>query len=210
MAASQGMYLAYLFQALIAANGVYAFYTGQFGEMFTAFFMFGLTVVPYWAAERLDIRFPWFVFFLISLALWIHTAGYIQGWYVTLYPFYDKLAHLISGISVALIGFLGVIFLERYWRMSLTPLFVAGFTVIFGLALGALWEIYEFLVDNVFGGSLVGPMQNDLGDTMLDMIFVLIGSAAVALVGIAYFQRHGKSELADAMTGEARDPDSML
>lgn len=210
MAASQGMYLAYLFQALIAANGVYAFYTGQFGEMFTAFFMFGLTVVPYWAAERLDIRFPWFVFFLISLALWIHTAGYIQGWYVTLYPFYDKLAHLISGISVALIGFLGVIFLERYWRMSLTPLFVAGFTVIFGLALGALWEIYEFLVDNVFGGSLVGPMQNDLGDTMLDMIFVLIGSAAVALVGIAYFRRHGKSELADAITGQESDPDSLL
>lgn len=210
MAASQGMYLAYFFQALIAANGIYAFFTGQYGEMFTAFFMFGLTVVPYWAAERLDIRFPWFVFFLISLALWIHTAGYIQGWYVTLYPYYDKLAHLISGVSVALIGFLGVIFLERYWGMRLTPLFVAGFTVIFGLALGALWEIYEFLVDMVFGGSLGGPMQNDLGDTMLDMIFVLVGSAAVAVVGIAYFHNHHKSELADAITGQESDPDSVL
>lgn len=59
-----------------------------------------------------------------------------------------------------------------------------------------------------FGGSLNGPMQNDLGDTMLDMIFVLIGSAGVALVGIAYFRRHQKSELADAIVGEAPDPDS--
>lgn len=210
MAASQGMYLAYFFQALIAANGVFALITGRYAEMFTAFFMFGLTIVPYVAAERLGIRFPWFVFFLIALSLWLHIAGYVQGWYVTLYPFYDKLAHLVSGISVALIGFLGVIFLERYWRMSLTPLFVAGFTVIFGLALGAAWEIYEFLVDQIFGGSLNGPMQNDLGDTMLDMIFVLIGSAAVALVGIAYFRRHRKSELADAMTGEVPDPDSSL
>lgn len=206
----KGMYLAYLFQALIAANGVYAFLAGQYGEMFTAFFMFGLTIVPYVAADRLDIRFPWFVYFLISLALWIHIAGYVQGWYVTLYPYYDKVAHLVSGVSVALIGFLGVVFLERYWRMRLTPLFVAGFTVIFGLALGALWEIYEFFVDIVFGGSLNGPMQNSLADTMLDMIFVLIGSVGVALVGIAYFHNHRKSELADAMTDRQPDADSVL
>jgi uncharacterized membrane protein YjdF len=204
------MYLAYLFQALIAVNGVYAFLAGQYGEMFTALFMFGLTIVPYVAADRLDIRFPWFVYFLISLALWIHIAGYVQGWYVTLYPYYDKVAHLVSGISVALIGFLGVVFLERYWRMRLTPLFVAGFTVIFGLALGALWEIYEFFVDIVFGGSLNGPMQNSLTDTMLDMIFVLIGSVGVALVGIAYFHNHSKSELADAMTDRQPDADSVL
>ncbi len=210
MSVPKGIYLAYFFQALIAVNGVYALATGRYGEMFTAFFMFGLTFVPYVAADRLDIRFPWFVYFLISLALWIHIAGYVQGWYVTLYPYYDKIAHLVSGISVALIGFLGVIFLERYWRMCLTPLFVAGFTVIFGLALGAIWEIYEFLVDQIFGGSLAGPMQNDLGDTMLDMIFVLIGSVGVALVGIAYFHSHRKSELADAMTGEDSDADSFL
>jgi uncharacterized membrane protein YjdF len=210
MTASKGMYLAYLFQALIAANGIYALLTGRYGEMFTAFFMLGLTVVPYVAADRLGIRFPWFVFFLIALSLWLHIAGYVQGWYVTLYPYYDKIAHLVSGVSVALIGFLGVIFLERYWHMRLTPLFVAGFTVIFGLALGAVWEIYEFMVDQVFGGSLNGPMQNDLGDTMLDLIFVLVGSAAVALVGIAYFHRHRKSELADALIVDEADADSVL
>jgi hypothetical protein len=53
-------------------------------------------------------------------------------------------------------------------------------------------------------------MQNDLGDTMLDMIFVLIGSVGVALIGIAYFHTHRKSELADAMTGEDPDADSFL
>lgn len=204
------MYLAYFFQALIAVNGVYAFLTGQYSEMFTAFLVFGLTFVPYWAAHRLDIRFPWFVYFLISLALWIHIAGYVQGWYFTLYPYYDKIAHLISGISIALIGFLGVIFLDRYWRMNLTPLFVAGFTVIFGLALGAVWEMYEFLVDQFFGGTFGPPMQNDLGDTMLDMIFVLIGSVAVAMVAIAYFHGHRKSELEDGLIGDEPDVDSTL
>jgi hypothetical protein len=210
MAASKGMYLAYLFQALIAVNGVYAFFTGNYAEMFTAFFVFGLTFVPYVAADRLDIRFPWVVYFLIALSLWLHIAGYVQGWYFTLYPYYDKVAHLVSGISIALIGFLGVIFLDRYWRMGLTPLFIVGFTVIFGLALGAVWEIYEFSVDMVFGSPLAVPMQNSLEDTMLDMIFVLIGSLIVAAVAIAYFHNHRKSDLEDAITGHDHETDSSL
>jgi hypothetical protein len=94
--------------------------------------------------------------------------------------------------------------------MGLTPLFIVGFTVIFGLALGAAWEIYEFLVDLVFGGPLAVPMQNSLEDTMLDMIFVLIGSLIVAGVAIAYFHNHRKCELEDAITGEDPDADSSL
>lgn len=201
MAVSKGMYLAYLFQALIAVYGIYALVTGRYEEMFTAFFMFGLTFIPYVAANRLDIRFPWFVYFLIALSLWLHIAGYVQGWYVSLYPYYDKVAHLVSGISVALIGFLGVIFLDRYWRMNLTPLFIVGFTLIFGLALGAAWEIYEFFVDLVFGGPLAMPMQNSLQDTMLDMIFVLVGSVVVAVGGIAYLHGHRVEEIEDSMDG---------
>ncbi|HIH04058.1 MAG TPA: DUF2238 domain-containing protein [Methanoregulaceae archaeon] len=201
MAASKGMFLAYLFQALIAANGVYALVTGQYQAMFTAFLMFGLTFVPYVAADRLDIRFPWFVYFLIALSLTIHISGYVQGWYVTMYPYYDKVAHLVSASSIALIGFLGVIFLDRYWRMNLTPLFIVFFTLTFGMALGGIWEIYEFAVDQIFGGSLAGPMQMGLADTMWDMIADLLGSAGVSLVGIVYFRSHHVEEIEDSMDG---------
>jgi hypothetical protein len=169
--------------------------------MFTAFLLFGLTFVPYVAADRLDIRFPWFVYFLIALSLSIHISGYVQGWYVTYYPYYDKIAHLVSAISIALIGFLGVIFLDRYWRMNLTPLFIVLFTLTFGLALGGLWEIYEFTVDQLFGGFLNGPMQNGLADTMWDMIADLLGSAAVALIGVLYFRHHRLAEIEDSMDG---------
>jgi uncharacterized membrane protein YjdF len=203
------MYLAYITQALVGFNVLLALIFKP-SDFPISLILFLMGMVIYVVAWKTKINFPWFVYFLISLALWIHIAGYVQGWYVTLYPYYDKVAHLVSSFTVALIGFLGVVFLERYWRMRLTPLFVAGFTVIFGLALGALWEIYEFTVDIVFGGSLNGPMQNGLTDTMLDMIFVLLGSVGVALVGIAYFHNHQKSELADAMTDHQPDPDSDL
>lgn len=193
------MYLAFFFQALIALNAVYAFLLGEFQAMFTAVLMFVLTLVPYVISERMNIKLPWFVFLLIALALWIHTAGYIQGYYVIFYPYYDKVAHLVSGTTVALLGFLGVIFLDKYWKMTLTTPFIIGFTIIFSVALGAFWEMYEFFIDTVFGGSLAGPMQNSLNDTMLDMIFVLGGSIIVAILGNFYFKSHRKEEI----TGES-------
>ncbi|HDR73689.1 MAG TPA: hypothetical protein ENN85_07235 [Methanoculleus sp.] len=190
-----GMYLAYVFQALIALNAVHAFLIGEYAAMFTAILMFVMTVVPYVVARRMHIRLPWSVFFLIALALWFHTAGFIQGYYVTYYPYYDKIAHLVSGTAVALIGFLGVIFLDKYLKMTLQPEFIIFFTIIFGVALGAFWEMYEFLVDLFFGGSLAGPMQNSLNDTMLDMMFVLAGSILVAVMGVFWFRSHQKEEI---------------
>ncbi len=56
-------------------------------------------------------------------------------------------------------------------------------------------------MDQIFGGPLSVPMQNSLADTMWDMIADLLGSAAVALVGIVYFRRHRVEELEDAMDG---------
>jgi hypothetical protein len=195
MIKNYGMYLAYFFQALIALNAVHAFIIGEYREMFTAVLMFALTIIPYVIARRMNIQLPWFVFFLIALALWFHTAGYIQGYYVTFYPYYDKIAHLVSGTAVALIGFLGVIFVDQYLKMNLQPAFIIFFTIIFGVALGAFWEMYEFLVDIFFGGSLAGPMQNGLNDTMLDMMFVFAGSIIVAVMGVFWFRHHRKEEI---------------
>jgi len=197
-----GMYLAYFFQALIGLNCIYAFYTGDLLGFLNGLIMFGATLVPFIIVHKMHIHFPWFVFFLIALALWFHTAGYIQGYYEVFYPYYDKIAHLVSGTTVALLGFLGVIFLDRYWKMSLTTPFIVGFTIIFGVALGSFWEMYEFLMDTIFGESLGGLMQNSLNDTMLDMIFVLAGSVLVAILGVFYFRHHRKEDIVGSMNGE--------
>ena len=176
--------------------------------MFTAILVFGLTFVPYVAAHRLDIRFPWFVYFLIALSLSLHIAGYVQGWYFTYYPYYDKMAHLVSGTSIALIGFLGVIFLDRYWRMNLTPLFIVVFTVIVRHGPRRVWEIYEFAVDQVFGGPLAVPMQNSLGRHHVGHDRGPGRLDSRGLVGVLYFRKHRSSELEDSMTGhsEAEPP----
>ncbi|KAF5035447.1 hypothetical protein DSECCO2_585580 [anaerobic digester metagenome] len=53
------------------------------------------------------------------------------------------------------------------------------------------WEIYEWLFDTFLGTNL----QYGLDDTMLDMIFVLIGAVVVALAGNRYLPRFSKEEI---------------
>jgi len=56
------------------------------------------------------------------------------------------------------------------------------------------------MVDFFFGGSLAGPMQNGLNDTMLDMMFVLAGSIIVAFMGVVWFRHHRKEEITAGAT----------
>ena len=44
--------------------------------------------------------------------------------------------------------------MDKARKYNLDPLSIAAFTVMFGLTGEYLWEIYEFLVDLILGGSL--------------------------------------------------------
>jgi uncharacterized membrane protein YjdF len=120
---------------------------------------------------------------------------------VKYYPYYDKVGHLVGGFSVALLGFLGVIFIDRYWRMKLREPFIVSFTIIFSLAMAAAWEIYEFSIDTLFGGSFAGKMQISLEDTMIDMIMVLVSSVIVAVIAVFWFRHHDKRDMMKARHG---------
>lgn len=76
--------------------------------------------------------------------------------------------------------------------MNLSPLFVAVFAFCFALALGAVWEIYEFAADCLLatnmqkfsldnGTVLVG--QAALRDTMKDLIVDALGAVGASVIG---------------------------
>ena len=72
---------------------------------------------------------------------------------------------------------------------------IVGFIIITAMAMEGFWEIYEWLFDTFLGTNL----QHGLDDTMLDMIFVLIGSSIVALAGNRYLQEYSKEEITDKL-----------
>ncbi len=197
-----GMYLSYLVQALVGFNVLYAVAFGDLSAVSIGIVMFVMGIAPYIFTKFTNIKFPWFVYFLISLAILIHLSGYVQGRYYNI-PNWDNLAHLVSGFIVALIGFLAILFIDRIRGYHLDALFIGIFAVAFGMIMEYFWEMYEFAVDTFFGGSLAGPMQANNADTMSDMIFVFISSVIVGLICYVYLKRNGKENTVNEMVGES-------
>jgi hypothetical protein len=199
---SYGMYLAYFVQALVGLNVLYAVAIGDPGGISVGIVMFVMGMIPYIITKYAKIKFPWFIYFLISLAILIHLSGYIQGRYYNI-PNWDNLAHLVSGFIVSLLGFLAILFWDKIKNYNLDALFIGIFTLAFGMIMEYLWEMYEFAVDTFFGGSLAGPMQANNADTMSDMIFVFVSGVIVALICYTYVKKYGKEKIMHEMVSES-------
>jgi hypothetical protein len=195
------MYLAYFVQAAIAFNVLLAVLFKP-EDVVIGLILFLIALIIYVFSWKTKIMFPWFVYFLVSLAVLIHTSGYIQGRYLT-YINWDMLAHFVSGTIVALIGFLVILFWDKIKNYNLDAGFIGIFIVFFGCVFEYFWEIWEFCVDTFFGGSAAGLMQANNADTMTDMIFVLISSLIVAIGCYYYLKRYGKENIFQNMVKDS-------
>src|SRR5699024_4482491 len=113
----------------------------------------GLTLVPALVGRRFGVYIPpefellAILFIFASLFL-----GEVRGYY-TRFWWWDALLHVSSGFLLGIVGFLLVYALnqKQLGNLGLRPSFVALFAFTFSLSLGALWEIFEFGMDQIFG-----------------------------------------------------------
>ena len=183
-----GIYLAYLMQMLIVVYAVYSVYTRDYFWAIWGFFALILTLTPLMLKRRFHVTLPWELNFLIVLSLYLSVSGNVQGWYYLFYPFYDKVAHLVSSITIAVLGFVAAVIMDRYTEIKMNRPLIVIFVIIFTMAIGSFWEITEFISDNLFGTQL----QPGLRDTMYDLIFDLAGGTIIGVLGDVYLKRMPK------------------
>lgn len=71
--------------------------------------------------------------------------------------------------------------------MHLSPFFVGFFSFLFSVAIGTLWEVFEFFVDSLSELSTQsGPF---ITDTMIDLILDSSGGLLIALTGYFYVKK---------------------
>ena len=130
----------------------------------------------------------YFIFLYCAIYL-----GEIHNFYYII-PHWDTILHAFSGAMLGALGFISIDILnqDKNVRVSLSPFFVALFSFCFALAIGSLWEIYEFTFDSFLGLNmqkhtteagvkLVGIQA--LSDTMKDIIVDAISALGVAIIG---------------------------
>jgi len=179
-------------QVLIVVYIAYSFYIQDYVWVVWGSFSLILTLIPLMVKRRFNVTLAWELNFLIVLSLYIHVSGNVLGRYRLFYPFYDKAAHLISSITVAALGFVAAVILDQYTEIKLNRYLIAFFVVIFTMAMGAVWEISEFLSDQFLGTQ----MQVDLEDTMYDLIFDLVGGIIIGVLGNTLLKRVPKERSA--------------
>lgn len=140
------------------------------------------------AAIPIEIQLFAVLFIFASLFLGEFLDFYDRFWW------WDLALHAVSGILLGLLGFLIVYLLNeaRKVDLALAPSFVALFAFLFAVGIGALWEIFEFAMDQLAGTSMQKPMMGDPSgktDTMWDLILDTLGAAIVSIAGWRYMLR---------------------
>lgn len=107
----------------------------------------------------------------------LHALGHLARWYYVI-PGYDDILHF--GV-VCVTSFL-LLRLAQAWNLfpeaHATPLRASLLTFVLALAAAGVWEIFEFSMDSLQGTR----EQDDLVDTMADMVDGLFGGVAAAAI----------------------------
>jgi len=145
------------------------------------------------------IYIAYYVFLFCAIFL-----GEVFDFYYVI-PHWDIILHAFSGAMLSALGFIMVDLLNSNQRVSveLSPFFESVFAFCFALALGGIWEIYEFAGDMILGlnmqkaylangTALVGKAA--LMDTMEDLIVDACAAAVVAFAGYKANKRKAAAE----------------
>lgn len=189
-----------LVNVILTPSGAYAVveheklrsdYVLMFIQCFLGIFIMFL---PSIIERKLKIFIPGFmhILFIIFLYAAIY-LGEVRSFYYKV-PHWDTVLHTFSGAMIGALGFSIVKLLNdsEKVKINLSPIFVAIFAFSFALALGTLWEIYEFSFDKILGLNMqkfayengipkIGRLALD--DTMKDLIVDALGALATSIVG---------------------------
>ena len=128
-----------------------------------------------------------------GLVLWLTTAVFVHA-VGTLGPYqsiewWDTLAHALSSSVVAAIGYtvlrVGTLHSDD---VRIPPRLQVLFILLFVVAAGVLWEVIEFVVEQLANILAIDDVlvQYGLRDTMFDLVFDIVGGLVVAIWGAAY------------------------
>lgn len=182
-----------LLQIILLAGAVGAVWEQQW---FNAVIISGIiliTLLPQLLARRFHVVIPAeFQLLTIGFVFASLFLGEVHGYY-TRFWWWDIVLHTSSGFLLGIIGFLLVYVLNETEQIQLKmrPGFVAFFAFLFALGTGAVWEIFEFTLDSLFGTDMQKTMLGDssgLTDTMWDLIVDAVGALIISVLGYGYLK----------------------
>ncbi|MBI1494127.1 hypothetical protein [Halocynthiibacter styelae] len=179
-----------------------ALVTFNWSLAFIAVATFSLSLLPVFFANRFEIRLPHgffaaVVFFIFGTIFLGEAFDFYER-----YGWWDVLLHGGSAVGFGLIGFIFVLMLFEGDRYAAPPWGMAFFAFCFAMTIGAVWEIFEFGMDQVFGLNM---QKSGLVDTMADLMVDGLGALIGAAAGFAWLKGREKGSLTGQITQFVRE-----
>ena len=178
--------LSYFLRLIILIEAVTAAWNNNLEILFIAVGILILTFIPSLIARNYKINIPTefeaLVVLFISSSLFL---GEVHQFY-TKFWWWDLFLHSLSGILLGFAGFLALYIMYTERKIRTSPKLAMFFSFCVAVAIGALWEIVEFSVDNSLGWNM---QKSGLVDTMWDLIVDSISAVIISISGYFYLRR---------------------
>ncbi|WP_212523972.1 hypothetical protein [Actibacterium sp. MT2.3-13A] len=170
---------------VLALALIVALATARWSLAFVSVATLVLSLLPGIVVKRLDVRLP--VSFLALITVFVFSTiflGEVFDFYER-YWWWDVLLHGGSAVAFGLIGLLFVLFLFEGDRYAAPPWALAMIAFTFAVSIGAVWEVFEFAMDQLFGLNM---QKSGLTDTMWDLIVDMAGGLLGSVAGFLYLK----------------------
>lgn len=170
-------------RVLLGVEAVVGVVTGQAMAVFVSTAALLLTFAPGLLAHRAQLTLP--TSFLAAIAGFVMASLYLGE----LHSFYERFwwwdiaLHFFSALGFGIIGFLLILMMFEGDRYAAPPWALGLLSFCLAMTVGALWEIFEYAMDTLFGYNM---QKSGLQDTMGDLIVNAVGAAMAALGGVIY------------------------
>lgn len=179
-----------LIRISLVVAAVWLGFQRDWGSLAITVLAFALTGTPRLLENRfkvtLPIEFSMVIVAFVYLSTFLGEVGdaYERFWW------WDGLLHVASGVVLGFAGFLILYALYSKDELKASPKLIAFFSFSFAMAMGAIWEIFEYGADSLLGTNM---QKSGLHDTMSDLIVDAIGAFFISWAVLRYMERGEKS-----------------
>jgi hypothetical protein len=180
-------WISFTFKAVLTVGAILEFLQGNWLNAFATSGVVLIVFFPNILGHQFHVRIP--PEFELMAVVFVYASlflGELKGFYLKFW-WWDILLHTSSGLIMGIFGFLLVHVINEHEDLEahMKPSFVALFAFMFSLGMGAIWEIFEFFLDQVFG---MNTQAGGLEDTMIDLIVDGFGALVISIIGYIYLR----------------------
>ncbi|WP_299732600.1 hypothetical protein [uncultured Tateyamaria sp.] len=173
--------------AMLLGTALVALGLARWSLAFVSFATLVLSLVPPLLAARWSLKLP--LPFLLFTTLFFFASIFLGE----AFDFYERLwwwdiaLHGLSAVGFGLTGFLFVFMLFEGDRFAAPPSAIAFISFCVAMTVGAIWEVFEYMMDLSFGLNM---QKSGLDDTMGDLIVDALGGLLASVTGYFYLRRN--------------------